>query len=244
MQTLVDKTVEDIKACANACDTYAKKKLAVKVLRSSNWDDTFKGFIKTFSQRRHDFTYALSIHVGVAVDDAKRELKKIDEKMDLVIEFLMKHAMSAEQQEVAAWVGTRGGASAVMGSNEKLQELVKVSASFSGGAGKHDREGGSAESVRHGETNDFGTIKQELYESAERAIQDNLDTFERKYKMQQRELAAELSRVMEHTGDRIIKAVTSGPHDRIKDPVSRFSDSCRNRADYARSIFMRYGRTW
>ena len=116
--------------------------------------------------------------------------------------------------------------------------------SFSGGAGKHDREGGSAESVRHGETNDFGTIKQELYESAERAIQDNLDTFERKYKMQQRELAAELSRVMEHTGDRIIKAVTSGPHDRIKDPVSRFSDLCRNRADYARSIFMRYGRTW
>ena len=36
--------------------------------------------------------------------------------------------------------------------------------------------------------------------------------------MQQRELTEEVKRVIHHEGDRVIEAVTSGPHERIIDP--------------------------
>ena len=75
MQALVSQTATDIKSCANACDTYAKKKLIVKVIKGSIWDGTLKSFIDLFSARRKAFTFALAIHVGVGIDDANRQLR-------------------------------------------------------------------------------------------------------------------------------------------------------------------------
>ena len=46
LQDLVDRTANDIKECANVCDTYSKKRLLVKVLKGPIWDDTLKGFIQ------------------------------------------------------------------------------------------------------------------------------------------------------------------------------------------------------
>ena len=76
------------------------------------------------------------------------------------------------------------------------------------------------------------------------AIKKNLEVFELKFKMQQRELAEEMRRMVHHEGDRVIEAVTAGPHDRIIDPV-RFALSFGSA--YLTPIvrtFTRYGRTW
>ncbi|KAJ2989911.1 hypothetical protein NUW54_g8639 [Trametes sanguinea] len=49
MQELVKQTADDITSCGNACDTYAKKRLIVKVIKGSVWDSTLKGYIDLFA---------------------------------------------------------------------------------------------------------------------------------------------------------------------------------------------------
>ena len=74
MQDLVDRTANDIKECANVCDTYSKKRLLVKVLKGPIWDDTLKGFIQLFADRKAEFNFAVSIHTGMAIDRANDKL--------------------------------------------------------------------------------------------------------------------------------------------------------------------------
>ena len=225
MQELVKQTAEDIKTCANACDAYSKKKLLVKVIKGSIWEGTLKGFIDVFANRRKAFTFALSIHVGVGVDDANRKLKEIDAKIDIVLDFFSK-VVSPEQQELAALVQKKGGPTAVMGDNEALKELLKFKPAAAIGQAKRGSGRDGAEHNSHQDGDDLAVVKQELFDSPELAIKKNLEVFERKFKMQQRELAEEMRRMVHHEGDRVIEAVTAGPHDRIIDPV-RFACSSR-----------------
>ena len=225
MQTLVSQTATDIKSCANACDTYAKKKLIVKVIKGSIWDGTLKSFIDLFSARRKAFTFALATHVGVGIDDANRQLRALDAKLDAVLEFFATRAVSAEQLELTALVQKRGGPTVVMGSNDALKEMLKFKPSSTVAVGKRDRESGAEHSSHTGD-DELSVVKRDLFENPQNAIEKNLEVFERKFKMQQRELAEEMRRMVHHECDRVIEAVTAGPHDRIIDPV-RFVFSSR-----------------
>ncbi|KAI0767749.1 hypothetical protein C8Q74DRAFT_1318273 [Fomes fomentarius] len=216
MLELVKQTADDIKSCANTCDTYSKKKLIVKVIKSSVWDSALKSFIDLFARRRKDFTFALSIHVGVGVDHANRQLKVIDEKIDIVIEFFTKF-VSPEQQELATLIAKKGGPTVVMGNNTALQELLKFKPGFKTSLGKRiDREGAESKGVT--EKDELEVVKEELFDSPELAIRKNLEIFERKFMVQQRELVDEVGKIVHHEGDRVIEAITSGPHERILDP--------------------------
>ncbi|KAI8975832.1 hypothetical protein BD414DRAFT_497057 [Trametes punicea] len=226
MQGLVQQTADDITSCGNACDTYSKKKLIVKVIKSSVWDSTLKGYIDLFAKRRKDFTFALAIHTGAGVDDANRKLNALDSKMDLLLEFFA-NAVSPEQRELAALVQKKGGPAAVVGKEETLKELLNFKpSSLAASVKRRERDGPehlmqvqvkTKASVRP-ETIDTKDLVRELAESPEVAMKNNFEVFERKFKMQQRELAEEMSRMVHHEGDRVIEAVTSGPHDRIIDP--------------------------
>lgn len=243
MQELIKQTADDIKTCANACDTYAKKKLIVKVIKGSVWEGTLKGFIDLFASRRKAFTFALSIHVGVGVDDANRKLKEIDAKIDVVIEFFAK-AVAPEQLELAALVQKRGGPTAVMADNAALRELLKFRPATT--AVDQAKHGSGAERSSHADGDELAVVKQELFDSPELAIKKNLELFERKFKMQQRELAEEMRRMVHHEGDRVIEAITSGPHDRIIDPVSPIYTLYTSASvdGFILRISTRYGRKW
>ena len=248
MQELVKQTAADIKTCANACDTYAKKKLIVKVIKGSVWEGTLKGFLDLFAGRRKAFTFALSIHVGVGVDDANRRLKEIDAKIDVVLEFFVK-AVAPEQLELAALVQKRGGAAAVMADNAALRELLKfrpVAATTAIDQAKHGGGGGAERSSHAADGDELAVVKQELFDSPELAIKKNLELFERKFKMQQRELAEEMRRMVHHEGDRVIEAITSGPHDRIIDPVGHVYTLYTSVSvdGFVLRISTKYGRRW
>ena len=74
---LIKRTATDIKECANVCDTYSKKRLLVKVLKGPIWDDTLKGFIQLFVDRKAEFSFAVAIHTGIAIDRANDKLDTI-----------------------------------------------------------------------------------------------------------------------------------------------------------------------
>ncbi|OJT10257.1 hypothetical protein TRAPUB_13211 [Trametes pubescens] len=216
MQNLVKQTADDITACGNACDAYSKKRLVVKVIKGSLWDGTLKGYIDIFAKRRKEFTFALSIHTGIGVDDANRKLDSLDSKMDVLLEFFTT-SVTPEYKELAALVQKKGGARAVMDSNETLEELLKFKAASAATTSKQ-AERDSPEHKSSTGKDDLDALKVELFESPELAIKKNFDVFERKFKMQQRELSEEMRRVVHHEGDRVIEVVTSGSHDRIIDP--------------------------
>lgn len=217
MQNLVKQTADDITACGNACDAYSKKRLVVKVIKGTLWDSTLKGYIDVFAKRRKEFTFALSIHTGIGVDDANRKLDSLDSKMDVLVEFFTM-SVTPEFKELAALVQKKGGARAVMDSNETLNELLDFKAISAATTSKRAEHDGPEHNSYLGK-GDLDALKLELFESPELAIKKNFDVFERKFKMQQRELSEEMRRVVHHEGDRVIEAVTSGSHDRIIDPV-------------------------
>ncbi|KAI0644515.1 hypothetical protein C8Q79DRAFT_777424 [Trametes meyenii] len=214
LQTLIERTADDIKACANACDTYSKKKLLVKVIKSSSWDDKFKSFLTLFADRKKAFSFALDVHVGKAVDDANRKLDAVDVKLSAILE-CFSTLVSLDQQQLQNMVNSRGGLGAVLQDDSALVTLLKFKSSSSPGGPK------GANSQLDKEESDpqaaLKSLKEDLIESADIAMQKNMDMFDRKFAMQQRRLADEMKGLVRHESDRVIDSVLSGPHDRIKD---------------------------
>lgn len=80
LEEILCNTADDIKKCANVCDTYSKKRLLVKVLQGSSWDDTLKEYILLFSNRKAEINQALIIHTGLGIDSANEKLHSLDAK--------------------------------------------------------------------------------------------------------------------------------------------------------------------
>jgi hypothetical protein len=66
---------------------------------------------------------------------------------------------------------------------------------------------------------DLVALKKELHEDVDKSFEKNMGIFQRKLNVQRQQLAAAISDVVVRQGDRVITAVSSGPHDRIVDVV-------------------------
>ena len=82
LQGLVEKTATDIKDCANACDTYSKKRLLVKILRGQSWETKLVGFAGVFTQRRVQFEQALTMHTARVVDAIHEDVTYMKQAME------------------------------------------------------------------------------------------------------------------------------------------------------------------
>lgn len=80
LQHVSRTAAQNIKDCANLCDTYQKKSLLVKVLRSQLWETRLAGYIGVFAERRRDFELALAIHTANAVDTMNSTLDEVHQK--------------------------------------------------------------------------------------------------------------------------------------------------------------------
>lgn len=218
IQERIKQTATDIKECANACDTYSKKNLVVKVLNSSDWDDTLKKFIALFAAHRKAFIFALSIHIAVVNDDTNRKIDKVDAKISMVLT-VFSNIMSPEQQEIDALVQKKGGPTEVKKNNDAMKEMLKFLSATAPVTNSRGRGRDGVERNNSREEDDLAVVKQELSDTPELAIERNWEAFEGKFKMQLKALEDSLGGLVRHEGDRVIEAVTAGPHDRIIDPV-------------------------
>ena len=155
------------------------------------------------------------MHTGKGVDRANRKLDALEAKLDAVLEYFAR-AAPPEQQELAALVQKRGGPDAVMRDDAALAELLYYNVGPDSDAVK--RTGREDDELEEG-SEGLAVVKRELAEGPEAAIRKNFEVFDRKFRIQQRELAEEVRRVVHHEGDRVIEAVNAGAHDRIMDPV-------------------------
>ncbi|KAF7294308.1 hypothetical protein HMN09_01159800 [Mycena chlorophos] len=221
MQEVIKNTAEDIKGCANACDTYTKKRTVVKVLKSGVWAGKLTGFVATFTKRRGEFEFALSIHTALGVDAANRALSAVDKttqemnaKMDMMMK-MFSQMMSPEAREMARLVEQRGGAEACQDNDKLLKELNELEAKSSSSLGPQSSKGSAS---ANGAKSALEDLRDELSMDLDAAMEKNMTAFSRKFEVQQRQIIDELTKVVERQGDRIISALSSGPHDRLLDP--------------------------
>ena len=133
-----------------------------------------------------------------------------------MMEFFQSTA-SLEQKEISARVREKGGIQAVIDNDRSLKDLVDL---YRGSESTVEVAGARG---RRDIAVDITDLRLEIREGVEVAVERNAETFLRKFEMQRKQIVDELSRVMHREGDRIISAVTAGPHDRIVDPVRRAS---------------------
>ncbi|KAL1937671.1 hypothetical protein VTO73DRAFT_12946 [Trametes versicolor] len=208
LQGLVDNIETDILDCANVCDAYAKKGMTARVLGSIRWNEKLQHYVKRFTKHRADIEFTLAIHLGINIDIANRKLDSIDSKVESVLEFLQ-GCTSPEEKELAMFIESRGGRDAVLKSERLLLELIN----------QRPRANNSSTDGRWASrqsTLDLRALKEELSEEPEISISRNWGAFERKFEMQERELGR-IQEIVHEENQLVIKSVTSGPHDKIRD---------------------------
>ncbi|KAK7062151.1 hypothetical protein R3P38DRAFT_2495366 [Favolaschia claudopus] len=225
MQGAVNGTAEDIKSCANTCDTYTKKKLIVKVLKGPIWEGKLVKYVGIFTKRRGEFEFALSIHTALGVDAANRALNVVDKttqemnaKMDLMMK-MFQTFISPEQRDMARLVEQKGGLQACEGNDKILRELSEAenkSGNVQAQLGPNTKS--AAKATSGSKTFGLDDLKDELRTDPDAAAEQNLISFTRKFEVQQRQIIDELSKVVAREGDRVISALTGGPHEKIVDP--------------------------
>ena len=131
---------------------------------------------------------------------------------------LFQEFVTPEQKKLAAMVEQRGGNVAALKNEQAMRELVDAELSLTAPPGSDCQRGGDRPS-------DIVELQQEINSDPNEAIEKNAEIFNRKFDIQRRQIVEDLSRVINREGDRIISAVTTGPHERIIDPVRIFVGS-------------------
>jgi len=133
-------------------------------------------------------------------------MANVGRRMEVMLQ-MFQTLLTPEQKKLADMVEKKGG-NAVLDNEGVMKELVAVEVSLSSASGRHSNE-----------RFDLAEIQHEITDDPTSAIEKNAESFNRKFDMQRRQIQEDIARAVRREGDRIITAVTAGPHDRIVDPV-------------------------
>ncbi|KAF8843364.1 hypothetical protein BDN67DRAFT_924335 [Paxillus ammoniavirescens] len=233
MQQLMKDIAEDITNCGNICDAYTKKSLVAKVFKGPVWETRLADFADVFVHRRQEIELSLAIHTTLGVDNANHTLsdlqdglRKVHDKLDMLL--LFKKLETPGAKEVAKFVAeTKGGQAACTDNDDLLQRVIVLSRNARANA-KDVKDGPPSlapgianKAIGKGSALDphvLAAIRNELTEDIDKTLTNNMELFDRKLKVQQKQLMEQLDSVVHREGDRIITAVVSGSHDRLLDP--------------------------
>jgi hypothetical protein len=102
----------------------------------------------------------------------------------------------------------------ILGDPEKAKKILEMESKADDSSGATGSQSGSS---------DVGDLLRDIHEDPDIAIKRNAELFDQKFAIQRRKIQADIARSVRREGDRIISAVTAGPHDRIIDKVSMIS---------------------
>ncbi|KAJ3891482.1 hypothetical protein GG344DRAFT_47310 [Lentinula edodes] len=222
LKKICSRIAEDIWSCANLCDSYSKKRLLVKLLKSPIYEGRLAGYIQTFVERRTELHTVLGmftahkIHSTFSLLENNQEvLKSINNSIQVIFERL--RTQTPIEKQIWKLIESKGGLEKCTEDESALTELVKFD--LYGCVG--DRSWRDAEQDPPGPpAHEVNQLKQELQLDVDDDLKKNMTVFKRKLDEQQRQLQ-QIENTVINQGDRVISVVREGPHDRIHDPVSR-----------------------
>ena len=179
----------------------------VRVLQSVLWEPKFDSFVKTFSEHKKEINGDLQIY-------ATLNIKKANENINMELLFRMVH--SQEERELLEWVKDKGGPEKCIEDETLFRDLVMLHKEKKTSS-KNSPYRAGAKANKELEEKIIST-SDSLREDIDTLIKENRQIFDRKFDMQKAQLD-DLKKTVQEEGQKVIKAVISGPHDRILDPV-------------------------
>jgi hypothetical protein len=130
--------------------------------------------------------------------------------------------MSPQEREMGRWISQNGGKEAVLKSEDKCAEMIKFEAALATDSPAGHADKGrlvSGEEAKKNEAKAIAALRKEYREDIQGIIQENMEGFSKRFEMGLDDLGKELGNKIQHQGDRLIKYLRGGPHQRIKDKV-------------------------
>ncbi|KAG8857178.1 hypothetical protein FRC20_000315 [Serendipita sp. 405] len=146
--------------------------------------------------------------VGVEEANVKLEnlgdtVQSIDEGVNMLK--LLRVLDSPREKELWKLVKQKGGPKACLEDDNILKELATSRSS------QLQNSQGVVDNVKLGE------VKQSLKEDVDKSLTANFTVFEKKLELQRAQLVSAMDRIVQRESDRVLSAITSGPHDRVVD---------------------------
>ncbi|KAJ6579585.1 hypothetical protein DFH09DRAFT_1246123 [Mycena vulgaris] len=209
MLGLMSSIAKDITACGSACDVYMKKSFLAKTLKSKIYENRLAAYVTMFANRKKEIGFALKVHTALGVDEANKKLDGQDVHLKLIeekMEALFRKLDSPRERDVQKFITEKGGPKACVDDDGTLQELITKSG-----------QNIALMDLTHSGNGDLASAKKlytkELAEDVDEAFKKNMKLFDRKLRIQSKQLKDAISA----TGEHIISALSSGAHDRILD---------------------------
>jgi hypothetical protein len=142
--------------------------------------------------------------------------------MDVIIT-VFQQLVSPEEKQISALVAEMGGVSALQNDDKMLLLLDETTSKASSAPNAEARRAPRLGAKPTDAKPDADDIKNDIFEDPNAASEKNQVVFFRKFEAQKNQILDELTHVVEREGDRVIREVKAGPHERIIDRVSGFS---------------------
>ncbi len=229
LENILTKTVADMKACANACDAYARKTFVTKVVVASRWNAALAEYITKFEKRRDEIVYALSFHIAATVNEVDRKLDAMTETLDdnkrkliQAIELFTK-AVTPEQEQLAALIDKKGGFhklddEMLLSLRLRFERTHAVIVSTSKDVGRDDADDHSLH-LEQNAVEYLEVVRWEAIEDAHNAINNNMKVFETKLNMQIETLKTDIEAMLQVANNALLVEIKAGAHDKLVDDV-------------------------
>ncbi|KAF9041886.1 hypothetical protein BDZ89DRAFT_1059909 [Hymenopellis radicata] len=202
--------IESIKRCAKLCDSYQKRRTAVKILTSFKWEGKFTDLALQFSEHKAGLQFDLQIHASLQLSAANVTLATVNDNVAIIMKMVFTLMRTPEERELMAFITSKGGADKVVKDDALLNALLSKQ-KVEKGRGDSRAKLGRAEP-----TLTVKDLREEINKDVEQVLEGNAKTFAEKFEAQRLQIE-EVKVTIRHESDRVIDAVLAGPHERIKD---------------------------
>ncbi|KAJ6516680.1 hypothetical protein C8R47DRAFT_1205906 [Mycena vitilis] len=185
----------------------------VKLFDGIRWETRLAAFSNTFAKRKAEFSLALSIHTAQGVANVQYTLTGIEDAVQTgsdsaAMLLLFRELESPTEHELRKWINDKGGAT-VVSSNEKLfKELQSMMKDIKDPLARKGQEEPTETTMLR--------VREEMEEDIDRSLARDRKQFDLKFDAV-RDKLEEMKNTVRRSTDRVLAAVTSGPHDRIRD---------------------------
>ncbi|KAF8143465.1 hypothetical protein K438DRAFT_1875998 [Mycena galopus ATCC 62051] len=202
---------KDIQDCYNVINTQEKRSLSIKFLKAGAWNKELASYATRFTNRRADLTFALSLRTAVTIEEMNTKM------MDMFTTM-----MTPQERDMGRWIDQNGGEKVVLGNDKKCAAMIKYEASIAasnGAVGHADKTRSGTDEDSKKEEKAIAALRKEYRDDIQGIIQENLESYSKRFEMGLDDLGKDLGNKIQHQGDRLIKYLRGGPHQRIKDKI-------------------------
>lgn len=210
LQHALSDAAKQLKDCGNAIDRYYKSKKISRYFKASQWEEVFVSYATEFARLRGDIQASLAIRTSLLLDDGLSRVVQVDLKLEAVLTLLRKR--SRLEEYVSQAMALHGGFEVCLKGGNVLREIAAATYRQ---LNAYRSTGSSAPGP------DLASLLSDLRTPLEIQLQENRAIFDVVLETVSADLA-QLQDTVAAAEERIVRAFTSGPHKRVKDPHLRF----------------------